>query len=89
LKNKILIKQIKKIMEANSLVDYYKNLPRVIAPKINFCKEVSKNCGVDLATVRTWVWGDRSPRNPEHLEILSKMTGIKKEDLFSKRKTLN
>lgn len=65
------------------LSEYYDGLSAVPEPpKTKFVREVSLVCGVSEMTVRSWIKGRAKPSNPDHLEILSKATGIPKDELF-------
>lgn len=65
------------------LTNYYDSLPKLSAPKTDFVREVALKCGVVEPTVRLWVKGESRPSNPEHLKILSDITGIEESKLFS------
>jgi hypothetical protein len=67
-----------------NLTSYYKELPRAIAPKTDFVERVAEKTGKNIATVRFWVMGKTKPSDPKDLEILSELTGIQIENLFSK-----
>lgn len=68
------------ILEVNTsiitLEDYYKKLPDATYPKSNFIRDVAAKCGVSEVTVRNWIKYGMKPNNPEHVVILSEMTGI-------------
>lgn len=65
-----------------NLMDYYKRLPRQTSPKSAFVKEIMDACGVSFTTAMNWVSGKTKPLYSSNLDALSKLTGIKKEDLF-------
>lgn len=65
-----------------TLKDYYNSLKKEIPPKKAFVSKIADMCGVDLFTVRMWVTGRNKPSKPEYYDILSKETGIPKEELF-------
>ena len=64
------------------LRSYYKSLPKPVPPKTEFIKRIASLCNVTENAVRLWVAGDTMPASEEHIEILSRETGIKKEELF-------
>lgn len=67
-----------------SLKGYYEGLPKPFSPKQNFLEEVQRRCGnVTMTTVRNWVLYGRRPNNPVHKSILSELTGIKEEELWT------
>lgn len=65
-----------------TLKGYYQSLPLRNAPRYNFLTEVAKRCKVTEQTVRNWVLYGVKPQQQVHIEILSEMTGIKKENLW-------
>ena len=69
-------------MEKMTLKDYYQSLKKDVPPKKAFITRIADLCGVDLFTVRMWVTGRNKPSKAEYYDILSKETGIAKEDLF-------
>ena len=69
-------------VEKLTLKGYYKKLPIRNAPRYDFIKEVSSKCHVTLNTVRNWVLYGIKPQQRCHVEILSRLTGIKEEDLW-------
>ncbi|MEI6755026.1 MAG: XRE family transcriptional regulator [Paludibacter sp.] len=66
-----------------NLQGYYQNLPEQIAPKTDFIREIAEKCEVGEPTVRLWVKGKTKPANPEHVKVISTVTGIPEEMLFS------
>jgi len=64
------------------LTSYYDGLPKLSAPKTDFVRELARRCGVIEPTVRLWIKGDSKPNNPEHIKILSELTGIPEQKLF-------
>lgn len=63
---------------------YYERLTRPICPRKEFIKGIALRCGVGEVTVRNWVLYGMRPQNPQHIKMLSEMTGIKEEDLWGK-----
>lgn len=64
------------------LKSYYEALPSSISPKQEFVTEVATVCGVCEQAVRNWVKGRAKPDNPEHIQVLAKVTGIPADQLF-------
>lgn len=64
------------------IVNYYDCLPERTAPKTEFVKRVAEKCGVDTATVRTWIKGKNRPSDSTYLTVLSKESGIPENELF-------
>lgn len=67
-----------------TLEGYYKGLPEATYPKSNFIIEVAHRCGVTATSVRNWIKYGIKPNNPEHIKILSEITGIPEEELFKR-----
>lgn len=65
-----------------TLKGYYMQLPDANHPKTDFVNEVAMEAGVSAATVRNWVIYGMRPQNKNHVEILSRKTGIPMEDLW-------
>ena len=65
-----------------TLRGYYKSLPDPTYPKKDFIHEVSTKCNVTLTTANNWVKYGIKPNNPEHVRILSEMTGIPADNLW-------
>lgn len=65
-----------------TLRGYYKNLPEPTYPKREFIQEIAIRCNVTLATANNWVKYGIKPSNPEHVRILSEITGIAPENLW-------
>lgn len=66
-----------------TLKGYYDGLPQSSFPKTEFIKAVAEKTGVCTATVRNWIAYGMKPYNVEHINILSEMTGIPKEELWA------
>lgn len=66
-----------------TLKGYYKNLPDSTHPKTEFINEITKRTGVSFTAARNWVIYGMKPNNPEHISILSEITGIPPEKLWS------
>lgn len=67
-----------------TLKGYYKNLPESTHPKTEFINEITRRTGVSFTAARNWVVYGMKPNNPEHISVLSEITGISPEDLWSK-----
>lgn len=65
-----------------TLKGYYKNLPEPTYPKKDFVNTIAEKCNVTLATANNWVKYGIKPSNPEHVRILSEITGISPECLW-------
>lgn len=65
-----------------TLRGYYKSLPEPTFPKRDFVQEIATKCNVTLTTANNWIKYGIRPNNPEHVRILSEMTGISPEDLW-------
>lgn len=65
-----------------NLRSYYQSLPEPVAPKTEFIRKISRMCNLGEPTVRLWVAGTTKPANEEHVEILSRETGIPANELF-------
>lgn len=68
--------------EMMTLRGYYNSLPVATHPKIDFIRSVAKRCGVTSTTARNWAKYGVKPINPDHILILSEMTGIPVENLW-------
>ena len=62
---------------------YYENLPRRTQPKDDFLKAVAQRCDVTVTTVRNWILYNRRPQKERYVDILSELSGLKKEELWS------
>ena len=65
-----------------TLRGYYKNLPEPTFPKRDFIQEVASKCNVTLTTANNWIKYGIKPNNPDHVKILSEITGIDPEYLW-------
>ena len=65
-----------------TLKDYYRELPKSISPKTEFCKKVAKECGVTFTTVRNWVHYGVRPKDDRMAKKIAEITGIPEEELF-------
>lgn len=65
-----------------NLKDYYYSLPSNVSPKTQFINKVALECKVSHNAVRGWIFSGRKPSNPEHIAIISKITGIEQSQLF-------
>lgn len=66
-----------------TLRSYYKNLPDARHPKSELINEIAMRCGVTLATARNWILYGIRPGKPEHIQIISEITGIHSENLWN------
>lgn len=67
----------------NYLGDYYNSLPSNVSPKTQFINKVAYECKVSDMCVRGWISGIRKPSNPDHIKIISQITGIDEGLLFT------
>lgn len=65
-----------------TLRGYYDALPSSSHPKTEFVNGIAQRAGVSTATVRNWIAYGMRPNNPEHVQILSEVTGIPAEELW-------
>lgn len=72
-----------KKVQKMTLKDYYSSLPEASCPKTDFLNDVAERCGVSLSTVRNWIRYGMKPSNPNHIDILVDITGIKAEELWT------
>ena len=68
--------------EKITLKCYFSNIPLYSAPRKEFIQKVSEQCGVSEQTVRNWCIYGIKPQSFEHVKVLSRLTGIKEEDLW-------
>lgn len=66
-----------------TLKGYYESLPDSTHPKTEFINEITKRTGVSFTAARNWVIYGMKPNNPEHISILSEITGIPRNNLWS------
>lgn len=69
--------------EIITLSGYYKGLPESTHPKTEFMNEIIKRTGVSFTTARNWVIYNMKPNNPDHIKVLSEITGIPIENLWN------
>lgn len=69
--------------ERITLKGYYLSLPDSKHPKTEFLNEIINRTGVSFNTARNWVRYGMKPNNPEHISILSEITGIPAKDLWN------
>lgn len=74
---------------ALTLKEYYNLKPTAIYPKTEFVDKLLKACEsafgegcISRATVQNWCSGDTKPSDSKFIPVISKVTGIKEEDLF-------
>ena len=65
-----------------TLKRYYKRLPEPTYPKKEFVNALAEKCNVTMATANNWIKYGIKPNNPEHVRIISEMTGILPEHLW-------
>jgi len=65
-----------------TLRGYYDALPDACHPKTDFVNEVAIEAGVSVQTVRNWIRYGMRPSRYEHVELLSRKTGIAINDLW-------
>lgn len=65
-----------------TLKGYYKSLPDPTYPKKEFVSMIAEKCNVTIATANNWIKYGIRPNNPEHVRILSEITGIPPENLW-------
>lgn len=65
-----------------TLKGYYQNLPDSTHPKTEFINEIAKKTGVSSTAVRNWIMYGMKPNKPEHISVLSEITGISPENLW-------
>lgn len=73
-----------------TLTEYYNLKPTAIYPKTEFVDEILRACEdafgegcVNRATIINWCNGKTSPQDSKFIPVLSKVTGIREEDLFA------
>lgn len=71
------------LKEVKSLKDFYKKLPGSVSPKSRFLDEIVKRCGVTFTTARNWVVYGMRPVDHKNVVILSELTGIPEDKLFT------
>lgn len=65
-----------------TLRSYYKNLPNPTHPKKELVQKIASACGITETTARNWIMYGFRPDNPEHVKIISDITGIPTENLW-------
>ena len=72
-----------------TLNQYYNLKPTAIYPKTEFVDEILNACEqafgegcISRASIINWCTGETKPSDSKFLAVLSKVTGIKEEDLF-------
>lgn len=68
-----------------TLKDYYQSLPESTSPKTEFVNDIAFRCNVTSNTVRNWISYGMKPSNPEHVKIISEVTGIPCDQLWGNR----
>jgi hypothetical protein len=73
-----------------TLKEYYNLKPAATYPKTEFVDEILRACEdafgegcVNRYTIINWCNGKTTPQDSRFIPIISKVTGIKEEDLFS------
>ena len=67
-----------------NISEFYEDLPKQTSPKTIFITVLKRECKVDAYTARNWVKMRAIPKNPDHREVISRLTGIPVEELFKK-----
>lgn len=65
-----------------TLKGYYEAIPLHSAPRKAFIRRVMEECGVSEQTVRNWCLYGIQAQSREHVKALSRLTGIKEENLW-------
>lgn len=65
-----------------TLEGYYQELPEATYPKKEFINKIVAETGVSTTTVRNWITYGMKPKNEKHIEVLERITGIKREELW-------
>ena len=66
-----------------TLKSYYKNLPNPTHPKKELIQNIATRCGVTETTARNWIMYGFRPDNPDHIQIISEITGIPAKNLWN------
>lgn len=74
---------LKNKQEKITLRGYYDALPEPTKPKREFILEIMTRCNVVETTVWNWLSGRSKTNDPKHLQILSEITGIPQEELWT------
>lgn len=84
MENRLKTSNLRNEGQIMTLKGYYKNLPESTHPKTEFINEITRRTGVSFTAARNWVVYGMKPNNPKHISVLSEITGIPPEDLWSK-----
>ena len=74
--------KVKEISPKMTLKGYYRGLPDAVHPKTDFITKIMSECSVSFTTARNCVMGVTKPFNKEHIEKLSKLSGIPADELW-------
>ena len=66
-----------------TLKGYYYSLREPVSPRRKLILDIMQKCNVVETTAFNWIMGRSKPDNPNHLEILTELTGIAVEDLWT------
>ncbi len=66
-----------------SLKGYYDGLPNPVTPQRQLIIDIMQKCNVVESTAFNWVKGRSKPDNPNHIRILSELTNIPEQDLWT------
>ncbi len=66
-----------------TLKSLYLSFPKRTSPRAEFAEMIAERCGVTVTTARNWLLYSMRPNNPEHIAILSEITGIAPEDMWA------
>lgn len=65
-----------------TLKGYYNSLPDATYPKKEFVRLLMEKTGASHGSINNWVVRGGHPSNPEHVRILSEVTGIPENELW-------
>lgn len=65
-----------------TLKDYFESLPKRETPRKTLIDNIINECGVTSQTARNWCIYGIKPKDFRHVRILSRLTGIREEELW-------
>ena len=68
--------------EYQNLADYFNEVGKQRGEKTKLIRLIQQELGVSRGTIERWMFLDNKTDNPDYLAGLSRITGIKIEDLF-------
>ena len=89
MENNQILKDYMQKKQKLSLEGYYRQLPDRIAPKQKFLEDIRRGCeevagkAVTIQTVRNWILYGIRPSKKEYVDVISELTGINPEDLWT------